>query len=119
MVCKQQTKADRLLVAAVLADILRRYEISTDRLSAIVDINEKRIRKWLTADESIPAHFGKRLPTEMKRDWLAGYAVAIGCESTTSAMPALEHIRRTGDVAAAHALEDQARELSREMARGQ
>lgn len=119
VVCKQTTKADRLKIAAVLAAVMGRHGISNARLSAIVDINEKQIRKMLLADVSIPQHLVLRLPTEMRWDYFDGLAAAAGCDPAGSASRVLARIRRERDVEAAHELEDQARALSREMARGQ
>lgn len=116
--CKQRTKAERLRVAAVLLAVLERHGVSVSRMSVMVDIAEKQIHKMLAADVSVPAFLPMRLPTDMRWEYLEGVALACGCDPESSTKRVLDRLRRERDVDGAEELEDQARDLARELRRG-
>lgn len=115
---KQKTKADRLVMAGVLLAVLTEHDVSRGRFAMMLGVNEKAVRKMLCAEVSIPLHAFLRMPTDMRRDFIEGVAEASGCDAFGVVERALSKIRAARDIAAAHALEDAARDLARELGRG-
>lgn len=116
--CKQRTRAERLRVAALLLEAMRAHGVSIGRLSAMVDVGEKQVRKWLSAETSIPHHVAMRMPREMRSTFLGAFLADVEGGATASASDRLlAQIKASGNIEAAHDLEDRARELAREMGR--
>lgn len=116
--CKQRTRAERLRVAALLLEAMRAHGVSISRLSVMVDVGEKQIRKWLSAETAIPHHVAMRMPREMRATFLGAFLADVEGGATASASDRLiAQIKASGNIEAAHDLEDRARELAREMGR--